>query len=232
MRGRGWLVDVLLLVLLAALTGALAAGAGALLDADLWVRDLVDAHRPPPAYRTARALNYLGQGGPLLTLAGLAALWLVRRTRSVRPLLPVVVAYAALVLLVGPVKLVTDRVAPHHPSGVADLFTGGMSYPSGHVANSIVWYGVLALLLREVLPAAARRALRIGPPLIVAIVTTYLGYHWLTDTVAGLLAGLLLDRALRRVDWNAPPLHRLPGGGRLAARGWTNPVPHLRAWLR
>ena len=72
-----------------------------------------------------------------------------------------------------------------------------MSYPSGHTANTVVWYGVLVLLLAALLPAAARLgersgarlALRLAPPAIVAVVTTYLGFHWITDTVAGLLAG-------------------------------------------
>jgi membrane-associated phospholipid phosphatase len=231
-RGRDWLVDVALLALFAALTAALAAGTDVFLDADRWVRDWVDGHRPPAANAVARGLNYFGQGGPLLIAAGLAAIWLARRERSVRPLLPVIGAYLALYLLVGPVKVLTDRVAPHHPSGAAEFNTCGLSYPSGHVANTIVWYGVLTLLLAGVLPAAARCALRTGPPLVVGVVTTYLGYHWLTDTVAGLFAGLLLDRLLRRADWNAVPLHRLPGGRRLADRGWVSPVTQLGRSLR
>jgi membrane-associated phospholipid phosphatase len=227
---RGWLVDVLLLVLLAALTAALAAGA--LLDLDIAVRDWVDAHRPQPWYVAARALNYLGQGGALVVVALLAAAWLARRAHSVRPLLPVVAAYAGIYLLIGPVKVLTDRVAPHHESGAADLFTGGMSYPSGHAANTIVWYGVLTLLLAEALPSGVRVALRTAPALIVAVATTYLGFHWLTDTIAGILIGLLLDRLLRRIDWNAVPLRRLPGARRLDARGWAGPVPSLRRTLR
>ena len=141
-----------------------------------------------------------------------------------RPLLPVVCAYLLLMAVVGPVKVLTDRAAPHKPEDVAhreEFFSGGMSYPSGHTANTVVWYGVLVLLLAALLPAAlppaARLALRLGPPLIVAVVTTYLGFHWLTDTVAGLIAGLLLDRLLRRVRWDDVPLHRLPGGRRMAA---------------
>jgi membrane-associated phospholipid phosphatase len=231
-RSRGWLADVVLLVLLAALTAALAAGA--LLDVDLAVRDWVDAHRPASAYVVARVPNYLGQGFVLIGLSVLAAVRLARREHSVRPLLPVAAAWLVLTLVVGPIKLLLDRAPPHrvdvpHPE---ELFSGGMSYPSGHVANAIVWYGVLVLLLAGGLPAAARVALRVGPPVIVAVVTTYLGFHWLTDTVAGILIGLLLDRLLRRVDWNAVPLERVPGGRRLAARGGTGPVRQMRPTLR
>lgn len=211
-------IDIVTGLLLAALTAALAAGA--LLSSDIAVRDWVDSHRPRPAYLAARVFNFLGQGS-LLALASLvAAVWLMRRYRSVRPLLPVAVVYVGLILVIGPLKLLTDRVAPHHPSGSAEFFTGGMSYPSGHLANTVVWYGLLTVLLGGVLGPTARRWLRIVPPVVVGVTVTYLGYHWLTDGFAGLFAGVLLDRALRRIDWNRVPL---PSG----VRKWSHDVPEL-----
>jgi membrane-associated phospholipid phosphatase len=229
---RGWLPDAVLVLALAALTGAVAAGIFHGLD--LATRDWVDSHRPTPAYVIARALNYLGQGTPLAILAMGLAVLLAWRVHSVRPVLPVLAAYVLLVFAVGPMKVLTDRAAPHKPEGVAnreDFLSGGMSYPSGHTANTVVWYGVLVLLLTALAPAAmrpaARLAVRLGPPVVVAVVTTYLGFHWLTDTVAGLIAGVVLDRLLRRVDWDAVPLHRIPGSRRLAERGWFGNVPDL-----
>jgi membrane-associated phospholipid phosphatase len=224
MRWRGWLVEVVLLALFAVLTLVLALGG--LLDLDLAVRDWSDAHRPTPLYLAARVLNYFGQGGILLGLSVLAAVWAARRAHTVRPFLPVITAYVGLFLVVGSLKVLTDRAAPHR-LGVPhaeELFSGGLSYPSGHVANTIVWYGVLALLLEPVLPGWAARALRIAPPIIVFFITTYLGFHWITDSVAGLFLGLLLGRVFDRVDWDAVPLERLPGGRRLAARGWTGRI--------
>jgi membrane-associated phospholipid phosphatase len=232
MRRRGWLPDAVLVVVLAAITALVWAGVTHGIDLD--VRDWADSHRPTPAYVAARVLNYLGQGTPLAILAMGLAVLLAWRKRSVRPVLPVLAAYLLLMFTVGPMKVLTDRAAPHKPEGVPhreEFFSGGMSYPSGHTANTIVWYGVLVLLLSALAPTtmrpAARLALRFGPPLIVAIVTTYLGFHWITDTVAGLIAGLLLDRLLRRVDWDAVPLHRVPGTRRLAERGWFGRVPDL-----
>jgi membrane-associated phospholipid phosphatase len=229
---RGWLADVVLVALFAALTAAVAAGLTHGLD--LAVRDWCASHRPTPAYVIARGLNLLGQGSPLAILAaGLAGL-LAWRTHSVRPLLPVVAAYLLLIATVGPVKVLTDRAAPHKPPATPnreEFLSGGMSYPSGHAANTIVWYGVIVLLLAALLPVAlgpaVRLALRLGPPAAVAVATTYLGFHWITDTVAGLIAGLLLDRLLRRVRWDDVPLHRLPFGRRLAGRGWLGKVPDL-----
>jgi len=163
-----------------------------------------------------------------------AAVWLARRARSARPLLVVAGTWLVLNLSIGLVKVLTDRAAPHLPADVVDreeFFSGGLSYPSGHVANAVVWYGVLVLLLGARLRPVARTALRVAPVVIAAIVNTYLGFHWLTDTVAGLLAGLLVDRALRRVDWNTVPLGVLgrlgPSARRLIADGWVAPVPEL-----
>jgi membrane-associated phospholipid phosphatase len=231
-RARGWLPDAVLVAAFVGLTALVAAGVTHGLD--LAVRDWVDGHRPTPAYVIARGLNFLGQGSPLAVAAGALAALLAWRRHSVRPVLPVLAAYALLIAVIGPVKVLTDRAAPHKPEDTLhreDFLSGGMSYPSGHTANTVVWYGVLVLLLAALVPAvrspATRLALRVGPPVIVAVVTTYLGFHWVTDTVAGLIAGVLLDRLLRRVDWDAVPLHRLPGGDRMAARGWLGGVPEL-----
>jgi membrane-associated phospholipid phosphatase len=193
-------VDAVAVLALAALTGALAAGW--LLDLDIAVRDWVDGHRPPTLDRVAQLLNYLGQGGPLAIGCGLVAVVLAVRRRTLWPLLPVPATYLLILLTVGPLKVLTDRAAPHKPADVAhreEFFSGGLSYPSGHAVNAIVWYALLVLLLGTALPAAVAWALRIAPAVVVSVVTTYLAYHWLTDTVAGVLVGLVLERILRRV---------------------------------
>lgn len=218
-RPAGWWFDLLLLAALVGLTVALARGH--LLGVDRAVADWSDAHRPTVAYWLARVFNYLGQGTPLTLLtAGLGVL-LATRVRSVRPVLPPVTAFILTNLTIGPLKLWTDRAAPSAsvkkpylpPADTVLLFHTdgqyGVSYPSGHVANTVVWYGVLALLLIPLLrsygravPAALRPVIRLVPPVVVFTTTTYLGWHWLTDSVAGLLLGLLLDRLLHRVPWD------------------------------
>jgi len=67
-------------------------------------------------------------------------------------------------------------------------------------------YWLLVLLVAEFWPVLAtsqrlRRAVRVVPVVVVSVVTTYLGFHWLTDTVAGLLLGLFIVGLLNRVDW-------------------------------
>ncbi|MEV4491569.1 phosphatase PAP2 family protein [Micromonospora coxensis] len=234
-RPAGWWYDALLLAGLVGLTVALATGN--LFGIDRAVADWAQAHRPTPAYWTAVVLNYLGQGTPLTLLAAGLGVLLAVRLRSVRPLLPPVLAFALTYLTIGPLKVWTARPAPSasvkEPFLPAErtlpLFQDDLpvrfaqSYPSGHVANAIVWYGVIALLLAPLLRTAGRRmpprlvlVVRVVPPLVVLTTTTYLGWHWLTDSVAGLLLGLLLDRLLHRIPWDDVPLP-----GRL--RDWDRP---------
>jgi membrane-associated phospholipid phosphatase len=196
-----WWPDVVLLAGFAGLTLVLAAGW--LLGPDVAVAHWVDGHRPAPLFHLARAGNRLGQGAVLTGIAGVLAGVLAVRHRSVRPLLPVVAAFALTFGTLTLLKLLTERPAPHatvpHPERFGQ---GGASYPSGHLVNAIVWYGVLALLLQPWLTASRGRLLVLVPTVILAVTTVYLGYHWLTDTVAGILLGLLLFRLLRRIPWD------------------------------
>jgi membrane-associated phospholipid phosphatase len=228
---QGWVVDLALAVGFAALTVALAGGH--LLGLDERVADWAAGNRPAPVYWLLRVLNYLGQGGQVLmpiaiVLAGLVA-W---RRRSIRPLLVFAAAFVLTYITIGPLKIWLDRAAPafEGPERL-ELFNPyasgieAMSYPSGHVANALAWYGVIAVLLnallrslnRSPLSARAYTALRVLPPAIVFCTTTWLAFHWITDSVAGLLLGLILTRLLARVPWDAIPLPGLPRGWDRAA---------------
>ena len=123
--------------------------------------------------------------------------------------MPVVAAALLTSCTVGPLKVYTARAAPHY--GPVDLFLtpGQQSYPSGHLANAIVWYGVLCALLARYLSARVHRLLWYTPAVLVSVATTYLGYHWVTDTVAGLTLGGLVYRAVLRLPWWRVPLPRV-----------------------
>ncbi|WP_203843215.1 phosphatase PAP2 family protein [Winogradskya humida] len=210
-RIRGWVPEIVSLLLFVVLTVALANGH--LLALDLRVADWVDTHRPAPFYWTLRVFNYLGQGGQVLTpVAIILTAFATWRLRSVRPVLLFGSAYALFYLTIGPLKIWFDRAAPHFEGANREILfnpdplaTGSlsMSYPSGHVANALAWYGVIAVLINALLaqpmPDKAYLALRILPPAIVFVTTTYLAFHWITDSVAGLLLGLILTRILARV---------------------------------
>jgi membrane-associated phospholipid phosphatase len=209
---KNWWFDVGLLAGFVVLT-LLLAWKTPLLRLDLTIRDFVDGHRPRAFYWVLRVFNYLGQGGQVLTpLAVVVAAVLAYRRRTARPFLPVVAAFVATYLTIGPLKLVTDRAAASsHIAHPEWLFhdPNGLSYPSGHVVNAIVWYGVLAMLLGDLLSDRQLLLVRYGAPAIVLFTTTYLSFHWVTDGLGAIMCGLILDRLLRRIPYERIPLGRL-----------------------
>jgi membrane-associated phospholipid phosphatase len=230
-RPRGWWFDLAMLAGFVALTVALAQGH--LLALDERVAEWSVGHRPTFVYVLLRVLNYLGQGGQvLMPIAVVLAALVAWRRRSIRPLLVFAGVFVLTYLTIGPLKVWLDRAAPAFPGPdrlvLFNPYASGieaMSYPSGHVANALAWYGVIAVLLnallrslgRPVLPVWAYAALRVLPPAIVFCTTTWLAFHWITDSVAGLLLGLILTRLLARIPWDAIPLPGLP-------RGWDRPA--------
>ena len=216
-RPRSWWPDAVFLGAFLLLTVLLMNGW--LLGLDAAVADWSDAHRPGAAYWVARILNSLGQGGWfLMPIAVLLTALLTWRRRSVRPVLVFLGAFVLLYVTIGPMKIGFDRAAPHFagPDRTVlfnDAAVGGlgMSYPSGHVANAVIWYAVIAYLLGGLVGGLGGRgvlALRVLPPAIVFCTTTYLAWHWITDSVAGLLLGLVLARVMARVPWDTMPLPR------------------------
>jgi membrane-associated phospholipid phosphatase len=220
-RPRSWWPDLGFLAAFVLLTALLAAGR--LLGFDAAVADWADAHRPAPLYWIARVLNYLGQGGQvLMPVAILLAGVLAWKRRSVRPLIVFAAAFVLTYVTIGPLKIWLQRAAPGftgpnrtHLFNDAAVGSLGMSYPSGHVANALVWYGVIALLAGALVGGLAPRTLvmlRVLPPVIVFCTTTYLSFHWITDSVAGLFLGLVLIRLMARVPWDTMPLPHLKDG--------------------
>jgi membrane-associated phospholipid phosphatase len=207
----GWWLDLGLVAAFVGLTVALANGH--LLGLDQRVADWALAHQPPPLYWTARVFNYLGQGGQVLMPVGLILTGILAyRTRSWRAVLPFVAAFVLTYITIGPLKIWADRAAPRfdgpEKAVLFNPYASGAkatSYPSGHMGNSLVWYAVIALLigllLRRPLRAWESFAVRVLPVVVLFCTTVYTGFHWLTDSIAGVLLGLFLARLIERVPW-------------------------------
>lgn len=149
----------------------------------------------------------LGQRGPtaVMVLAWLG--WRSWRHRTLHPLLVLGTSLLLLNVTVGAVKYGLGRLGPHYATtvGSAEMFAGGDIFPSGHTANAVVTWGVLAYL------ATTQRAQRLGSvisallALGVGATTVYLGTHWVSDVLLGWAAGLLILLAL---PWFEPAMAR------------------------
>ncbi|WP_351233003.1 phosphatase PAP2 family protein [Streptomyces sp. NPDC002133] len=140
----------------------------------------------------------LGQRGPTAVMVAAWLGWRSWRQHTLRPLLVLGASLLLLNLTVGSVKLGLGRLGPHYATriGSPELFAGGDIFPSGHTANAVVTWGILAYLATT--PRARRylSALSAVVALGVGLTTVYLGTHWLSDVLLGWAAGLLILLAL------------------------------------
>lgn len=134
----------------------------------------------------------LGQRGPTAVIVGAWLCWRAWRTKQVRPLLMFGVALLLLNVSVGAVKYGLGRLGPHYVQAVgsSELFSGGDIFPSGHTANAVVTWGVLAYLAARHRRTGAVITAFFG--LTVGLTTIYLGTHWVSDVITGWTAGLLV----------------------------------------
>ncbi|MCL2551486.1 MAG: phosphatase PAP2 family protein [Actinomycetia bacterium] len=204
-RTRVWLFGLTLAVYVAIVVGVLTTSKLVTLD---WQVMLWRPYKQWPQIHAF--LDYfvvLGQRGPtaVMVLAWLG--WRSWRHRTLHPLLVLGSSLLLLNITVGAVKYGLGRLGPHYATtvGSAEMFAGGDIFPSGHTANAVVTWGVLAYLART------QRAQRIGSvisallALGVGATTVYLGTHWVSDVLLGWAAGLLILLAL---PWFEPTMAR------------------------
>ena len=185
---------------------------------DSWLRLMVSI-RTPPVTVIAKIFNVLGLVYVTLPVRIAIAGYLAFRRRWWH-----LAAFAAAVLLseilIGPVKAAYDRARP--PGSL--VATSGASFPSGHaIATSVtVFAAVIALV-----PAGRRRVVwglaAAGFAVLMGLSRAYLGAHWLSDAVAGLLLGtscaLVTAVLVDRVQRGRRHRHGIPGATpRRAAR--------------
>ncbi len=182
---------------------------------DLRVRAAADSHWELPLLGrvVVRALAELGQRGltvtVVLVLAVLAVL-AVRRSGSWRPGLVSAGALGLLGVLGQVLKIEVGRLAPR--AARVAVHAGGLSWPSGHAANTVVSGALVLWLLPQVRPALAAWARLVGG---VALVV--LDYHWASDVVGGWLLGgvVLAVVALLATARDGPRRRSGSGAGRV-----------------
>lgn len=152
-------------------------------------------------------LVVLGQRGPTAVMVAAWLGWRSWRQHTLRPLITLGVALLLLNITVGAVKLGLGRLGPHYATriGSAELFAGGDIFPSGHTANAVVTWGILAYLASTAVTRRVLSVLSAVVSLSVGATTVYLGTHWVSDVLLGWTAGLLIMLAL---PWFEPLIAR------------------------
>jgi len=175
-----------LAVLLAVLTTS------RLVALDWWVMMFKPYEHWPALQHFLNVYVIAGQRGPSSIVVALWLGWRCWRLRSWRPLLVMGVALVLLNMSVGAVKIGMGRLGPHyaHVAGSNELFLGGGIFPSGHTANAVVTWGIVAYVAIRWRRLGALLAGFMG--ITVGLTTLYLGTHWVSDVLAGWAAGALV----------------------------------------
>jgi membrane-associated phospholipid phosphatase len=134
----------------------------------------------------------------------ITAIIISRRFKSWRPINLSILSLVLLNLVVGVSKLLFGRSKPS--SGFDLVFTdSGLSYPSGHAANAVLTWGIMAYLIFRYSHKEPFEGLRLT--WFVSINTTgvclaslYRNTHWFSDLLGGLFIGSALLVLIIAVD--------------------------------
>lgn len=149
---------------------------------------------PPPAgwVPVLHLLDRVGQRAVCLPILALVVWACCRRQRSWRPAVIAAgsVFFLNLVVLILKLALGRGQPAPADPS----FFIGGMAYPSGHTANILLVYGLVAYLLGRYYGVSRREYALLwsavaGLCVLMVVVSLTLNWHWFADLIAGLIVG-------------------------------------------
>ena len=132
------------------------------------------------------------------------AIMIGRRFKSWRPINLSILSLLLLNLTVGASKLLFGRTKPN--TGFDLVFTdSGLSYPSGHAANAILTWGILAYLIFRYSHKEPFEGMRLT--WFVSIITTgvclaslYRNTHWFSDLLGGLFIGSALLVLIIAID--------------------------------
>jgi len=203
-EARGLAALVVLLALASVVTTWLFGGW--LSGLDLYLFEALNNLRTPLA---DQAMIFVTGLGDTVVLAGVllaGGTWLLLR-RSYGAALHWLAAVASTLILT---RLLKISVAAPRP---LDLYDGisAFSFPSGHTSLSVAVYGFLAVLIARELPLQRRwlpyttAALLVIP---IGFSRLYLGAHWLSDALGGLVLGLAC-LALFGIAYRRHPAHPL-----------------------
>lgn len=143
-----------------------------------------------------------GRGTNLAWIVVLCAVVFVQR-RTLAPLVQVLSAAGLMYVAVYPIKELLARSYPADPGGDYLHAVGslGGAFPSGHQANATLlasvgaWIAMQYIRNRRIRRIVAVYALL--APAVSAVAVLVMGYHWVSDIIAGTCAGVILLYVVR-----------------------------------
>lgn len=162
---------------------------------------------PKWVYFILRRIDDLGLRGLSAVAILLLSAYLWRRFNTFRPILLSVFALLALNGVVGIFKLAIGRTKPRLDMDL--LNSGGMSFPSGHISNAVLIWGLFAYLIYHYLwsaPKSAKYLIIIVSSVTTAImmVSLYRNTHWFSDLIGGIFLGGALLVSVTAIDRVVP----------------------------
>ena len=149
-------------------------------------------------------MDDLGLRGITSAILLITAILISRRFKSWRPINLSLLALLLLNLAVGASKLLFGRTKPS--TGFDLFFTdSGLSYPSGHAANAVLSWGMIAYLIFRYSHKEPFEGLRLTwfvsiISSLVCLASLYRNTHWFSDLLGGLFIGSALLVAVIAID--------------------------------
>jgi membrane-associated phospholipid phosphatase len=178
---------------------------GPLERVDLQISEVVSdwGLRDSAAFPFVWVVTQVGGRATILVVLAVLVGYLAWRRRTWLPLVRVLTALVLLTVVVYAIKQGTGRTAPGYP-GVFLFHEDGASFPSGHVANAVLMWGVARWQAVEYgLPLPVQRAfwaLSVLGPVVTGLAMVSLDFHWVTDAVVGGAVGVLLLGVVHLLD--------------------------------
>ena len=133
-----------------------------------------------------RTITILGTGWVLGVAAGVVGLGLLLSRRFILAI-GWIIAQLGAVTLVKVIKGIVERTRP----GLTDFLASGWSFPSGHATRTAVFCGMAVYLVFRLTRSGTATAIAATAALVwslaMAFSRVYLGAHFASDVVAGLL---------------------------------------------
>ncbi|MFD1697130.1 bifunctional DedA family/phosphatase PAP2 family protein [Roseibium aestuarii] len=161
--------------------------------ADVAILNLFDSLRSPIGDKLMVIVTLLGDGIVVTLVATVIIAYLFLR-KAWRRATGVLIAIGGTALFVPLIKALLERSRP------MDLYTGAQmfSFPSGHATLNTVLFGICAVLIAHDRSRWAKASIFTVTAIYViamAFSRVYLGAHWLSDVLAGLMFGTAMVAA-------------------------------------